>query len=704
MIKLSVLAVSATAVETTTSTSPVGRVVQLVRALKNEVEADGKLEQQVYDKFACWCEDTTDRKQKDIDSANARLEDLRELITQNSGRKGTFEAEINTLKKDIANNHEAQKEATAIRKKQNETFEKQRIESEQCIAALKHAIKVLDGAGTGKATSALQEAETLSVVRGVSHALERLPMDALEKVSDNDKEMLTIFLKDPTVIQSKNSFLQHNPFGDYAPASNQVVGIMKNMLDTFTADLERATEEENQQQKAYEALIQTKQQELATLDATKSQKMTAAAANGEALTEQKLERSNLKEQVAADTKFLKETKKNCRDNATSWAERSRLRTEELAGIDKAIDILSSNEELFARSSENFLQVSQPSAMRAYEQLSAMAQKHHSLRFAALAVKIKQGGHFDDVIDIVDKMIAVVRKEDAHDISLKDQCQNDYELLKSEKGDIAHLIKKADNKLDLLQKQGENLKDRIAETQAEIDSTREELAKALEERAAGHAEFKKALKDDKAASEVIQKAVETLQLFYRNNKKKLGLLAKVFTDEPQYNNDPDKAPESFSGKSYGGRSSESGGIVAILKMLKEDVDNEIKESIKAEKEAQEDLRALQKLSEDNINSLKKTRVTLNTALAQNSWDHSLTTKTKNNLTDQDGNNGGGFEAHCTECEWIYDNSSAEVDDLSGKCPNFAPKPISGFVERKNARADELQGLQDARSSLAGAEEE
>ena len=35
-------------------------------SLKAKIEADGKMEQQIYDKYACWCETTSARKANDI--------------------------------------------------------------------------------------------------------------------------------------------------------------------------------------------------------------------------------------------------------------------------------------------------------------------------------------------------------------------------------------------------------------------------------------------------------------------------------------------------------------------------------------------------------------------------------------------------------------------------------------------------------------
>merc|ERR1719247_3683234 len=58
-------------------------------------------------------------------------------------------------------------------------------------------------------------------------------------------------------------------------------------------------------------------------------------------------------------------------------------------------------------------------------------------------------------------------------------------------------------------------------------------------------------------------------------------------EAEYKNDADKAPEtSWSGSDYGGRQSESGGIIAILEMLVEDTEKEIKENRADDADAQE----------------------------------------------------------------------------------------------------------------------
>merc|ERR1719429_534939 len=62
--------------------------------------------------------------------------------------------------------------------------------------------------------------------------------------------------------------ISNNPFGDYAPQSTQIQGILRGMYDAFTGDLEKSNVEEANMQKSHEELMSTKQMELKTLEMT----------------------------------------------------------------------------------------------------------------------------------------------------------------------------------------------------------------------------------------------------------------------------------------------------------------------------------------------------------------------------------------------------------------------------------------------------
>merc|ERR1719269_165509 len=110
--------------------SPVTKVVTLLNELEARIQGDGKNEQQSYDKTACWCEETLARKAKDIDDAKVKIDELQTLIEKLEGEVATHGAEVAQLKKDIAANQAAQKEATEVRQSGNAEYEATKTESE----------------------------------------------------------------------------------------------------------------------------------------------------------------------------------------------------------------------------------------------------------------------------------------------------------------------------------------------------------------------------------------------------------------------------------------------------------------------------------------------------------------------------------------------------------------------------------------------
>merc|ERR1719407_41944 len=109
-----------------------------------------------------------------------------------------------------------------------------------------------------------------------------------------------------------------------------------------------------------------------------------------------------------------------------------------------------------------------------------------------------------------------------------------------------------------------------------------MMEALQTRNEENKAFKQALKDDSAAVGLISQAIEVLSGYYSLIQKK----------QPEYKANEDTPPETFEGD-YSGRKSEGGGILAILSMIKEDIEKEMKVASKEEAEAlkaYEDLRA------------------------------------------------------------------------------------------------------------------
>merc|ERR1719494_520238 len=319
----------------------------------------------------------------------------------------------------------------------------------------------------------------------------------------------------------------------------RVQGILKTMYNTYVAELERANSEEAKQSKQFKELMSSKNETKETLTALLTQKQKKAAENVQNLADAKLKRANLRAELRTDRAFLQEVKENCLKEANAWADRTRLRTEELASIDEALKILSPHPSATSflqkprRSKKEAKKKSVPkSSSKAYKLLTRLAQKHNSIRLASLAVSVQSTGHFTNVIRMIDNMMATIRAEDKDDIDAKRRCSVEYAALESELGDLHRNLDKQAKILTLLSMKAGELDAQVEETDAQITIIKDEMAILKEDRVEEQKEFQKTLADDREALKAIRKAVVILTNFYRANNMPVGFVEKKGTKAKQ----------------------------------------------------------------------------------------------------------------------------------------------------------------------------
>jgi chromosome segregation ATPase len=654
--------------------APIDKVVKMLRDIKDEVEADGRSEQKSYDKFACWCEETVSQKAKDINTAKDDIEDNQKTVVKYSGDLGGHRAEIKQLQKDIEKNKKAQKEATEIRKKENAKYENEKNEGEQCIGAMESAIKVLTGAGAGKKgfLETMQEAQLLSIVAGVRSALSQTVIQ--HDLSDNDLEIVKRFVADPQdFVAPKTSLLQaRNPHGDYAPASSQIQGILKSMYDSFTSDLEKANGEEADKQKNFEELMESKKEELETMEDTLETQTMDEAEKTKAVAESKEIIDRAKEQLEADSKAFTEAKKVCEEKALEFNKRAHLRTQELTGIEKAIEILTDPDaaEKLKAAQDNFLQWSSISSHRssakAYTVLRKVAAKSKNLRIGRLAALLQTGGHFDKVITEIDEMIADLRKEEQDDIKHRDRCQGEQNSNSNEIGDLERTISKLDKELNRQNRQKTKLDEAVSELNDSITKTKDDIKELKEMREDEYDEFKQAMKDDEAAIPIIEEAIAELSKFYNNNKIPLDFLQK----DPRPNT-------NFQGD-YKGAGGSSTSAVGMMKMIKTDLEMEIKTAREEDAEAEESYIKNRNAMQKTLEKLKASKDLKQKELADLDLKIAKVEKTKEERDDDLDAAKEERDAIEKDCGWVDTH----------------------FEDRRTKRKAEIDGLIDAKNYLAG----
>merc|ERR1719502_2416584 len=285
----------------------------------------------------------------------------------------------------------------------------------------------------------------------------------------------------------------------YAPQSATIQGMLGDMYLTFSNNLESSTLDEANQNHDFEQMYASLEKENNKMKKTRQRKETEKAEAEAMLADTTKAYDDTEKQMKADIEFFDQTKKACQSKHDEWTVRKEMREAELDGINKALEILTSDEarELFAKSIkpgvETFLQIASTPALiqdsssapaaRAYNVLKAKLKKSHSVRLAALAVQIRTAkvGHFDEVIKAIDEMIKTLQEEGAADLAKKTQCLDEYQKIESTVKDLDWKIKNNLAKIAKLEKLIELRTQEREETIEKMKETKKYMKDITDER-------------------------------------------------------------------------------------------------------------------------------------------------------------------------------------------------------------------------------
>jgi DNA repair exonuclease SbcCD ATPase subunit len=664
---LGVLALLAGSALSVQADGPVDKVVTMLKKLKTDLDNDEKSEQAVYDKYACWCEETTQRKATAIEDAKSMLKRTGQDILKLKGKVSTRTDEIEEKQQQIKDNEEAQEMATTARSKENGKCQEDSATTNEAMTAINAAMDVLQ-----KATSFLQADATAKLQKAMTGVLDAAPAAALAALS-TDK------------IAQLRSFSQVKV--GYAPQSATIQGILGDMYTTMGVDLMDSTAAEAKANRIFEGFIAEKDKELRELKEILVKK-TKEKAEAEAMLAESTEAfDDVSKQLKADVEFFDTTKDACEKTTDSWKVRHDLRVTEIEGIAEALKILTGPEakKLFAKAIKPgketmFLQLDstpkknqQVDMEKVYGELKKRASGSHSLRLAAIAaqVRLAKAGHFDKVIKSIDDLIGVLAKEQESDTKLRNKCDEQYQDIAQESNKLDWKIKNNKAKIQKLENLIKDRGDDKDQTVKEIGETEKDIKDMTAERKKENGEFVQAKKDDLASIVLLEKAKEVMSDFYKKNSIKVEELLQV--DGPL--DDEDKAPDAtFSDK--GKRKNQSKGIVSLLTMIIEDLNDEVTNETENEKEAQLSYEKSLATAEQLLSDLKAKKVSLEEAIA----------KRKKEKTDENKDKKANEDDLATQVK--------TKDGLKEDCDYMLAK----HDERRDYRTAETEALRDAKEFL------
>merc|ERR550514_1269899 len=106
-----------------TQANPIRKVVTLMQNMQKEVEAEGAKEQELFEKFMCYCKGGTSSLDKAIADAAAQIEELTAKLKSEEAEKSQIAQELVDHKKDREQAKADIEEATVLREKEQADYE-----------------------------------------------------------------------------------------------------------------------------------------------------------------------------------------------------------------------------------------------------------------------------------------------------------------------------------------------------------------------------------------------------------------------------------------------------------------------------------------------------------------------------------------------------------------------------------------------------
>merc|ERR1719316_253421 len=273
-------------------------------------EDEGK----TFRKYADWADDQQTELGFEIKTGKSEIEKLTAFIESADLDVEKFGKEINNMEKEINRMETEMKEGTALRNKENGIFMSTQQDLAESVDAIERAQDVVK--------SGAQDKEQAAVL--------------LQRMATTVPKMdlvLAAFLEDQEVGAPAAAA--------YESQSDGVIAMLEGLEKKFKKELDECQLEESNKAHAYELEMQHLTDTVAATKADLSEKQAQRGKTAADSAKAKGELVKTKEELEEDKKMLVEVKSTFATKKSMFEGNQKTRTEELAAIAKAIEIISS---------------------------------------------------------------------------------------------------------------------------------------------------------------------------------------------------------------------------------------------------------------------------------------------------------------------------------------------------------------------------
>ena len=669
------------------------QVVDLLQSMLEKSKADGKTERNLYAKYKCYCDTNTEEKTGEIKTLTEQIDILESKIEELQSSTGSLSEEVAKLKAAMEANQASQDDATTLREKRGADYLALKSDLNQAVTQMGSAINTLAAIGADQtmegaaedhkyAMAGFGDASMLKMKTSVKQAL--LAASALVEPSH---------LKNKAVLES---FIQAPFTGTYSSQSGEVVGILKDMRDTFRANLAAARETENKEVKAFNELMSSLKSSMAEMKESTENKQGMLSSNDGELATKKTQLDSAVEDKAEAEEFLSNLTDMCTKKASEYAQRTRLRANEDAAVAEAISILNSDAAFASfgkvdatSSGSTGPALIQRAMIRKHRQLAPqvearqvvqkfLASKPQTGRIVKVEAMIQAQNPFQTVLDEIKKMLALIVKEEKHDVEEHKWCEDEQtkhnDIVDDKTKQINTLKGEIDELEDTINHPITGLLIQISEAETDLEENTESQKTETKERTEDNQAYQKDIANLQEAHELLSKAVKVLKDYYSTIMKE-ALVQKSSKQTPPetWDSGADQSKGAFAGQSGKG-----GDAISMLEFILSETEKEEEVAHTQEQGAQHDFEDSMSALTTGEKELLESIAKLKGELSQAQEDLMLAEKDLHASEEVKAKSEDYLAKIERQCTWIQDN----------------------LVKRQTARADETTALESAVTVIKG----
>jgi DNA repair exonuclease SbcCD ATPase subunit len=375
-----------------------------------------------------------------------------------------------------------------------------------------------------------------------------------------------------------------------------------------------------------------------------------------------------------DSKYLSDLTATCEQKSAAFAERQQLRADEIAAVEKAIEILSSG--AVSGASEKHLpqlvqmktalaqlraEAQNPNQLRVAAYLREQGSKINSRVLSALAMRVSEDP-FKKVKKMIKDLIVKLMEEANEEAEHKGWCDTELSTNEQTRKEKTEAVETLHAEIDELEASIAQLTEQITELTKAVAELDAAVAKATSIREEEKAKNTVTIKDSQDAQTAVAQALSVLKDFYAKAAEATSLV-----QEPEVFDEP-----------YKGMGSENGGVVGMIEVIQSDFARLESETSAAEAEAQKQYDEF--MTDSSVDKAQKTKDIEHKSSKKQNQEQSLQEK----KTDLDG----------TQKE--LDAALAYYEKLKPSCVDAGVS----YEDRVARRKEEIESLQEALRILNG----